>query len=136
MKKLILVFVAIAITAGVYAQADSTNRKMSPRDMNSTKNQNMQHNSMDKSHADGVMMKDGKLMKVKDGKTSMFEENEMTLSNGTRIMKDGTCIKKDGTKITLKDGQHMDMSGNLISNKPDKDNNMYLVPDSTRKKNY
>jgi hypothetical protein len=34
MKKLILVFTAIAITAGSYAQIDSTDRKMSPRDLN------------------------------------------------------------------------------------------------------
>jgi len=56
MKKIILVFVAIAITAGAYAQNDSINRKMSPRNMNNSQNQNVQNNPIDKSHPDGVMM--------------------------------------------------------------------------------
>jgi hypothetical protein len=111
MKKLIVVFIAIAISTGAYAQADSTNRKTSPKDMN--KNQNVQNNPVDKSHPDGVMMQNGKMMKVKNGQMTILDQ-DMTLSNGTKVMSDGTYINKDGAKMMLKEGQHMDMSGNMI----------------------
>lgn len=93
----------------------------------------MQNHPVDKSSPDGVMMQNGKMMKVKNGQSSSLD-NDFTMSNGTKIMSDGTCIKKDGTKITMKEGQHMDMSGNVLPAKMDKDKNMYLVPDSTKKK--
>jgi hypothetical protein len=56
----------------------------------------------------------------------------MTMNNGTKVMSDGTCITKDGTKTKMKDGQHMDMEGNLVPVNTNKDKNMYLVPDTTR----
>lgn len=133
MKKLILVFVAIAITVGAYAQTGSTNDKMSPRDMNNNQNQNVQNKPVNKSHPDGIMMQNGKMMQVKNGQMTSID-HDMTLSNGTKIMSDGTCVKKDGTKMTMKEGQHLDMSGNMIPMKTNKDKNMYLVPDSTKKK--
>ena len=135
MKKLILVFVAIAITAGAYAQDGSTNRKMSPQDLNNTQKQNLQNNPVDKPNPDGVMMQNGKMMMVKNGQMTSLD-HDMTMSNGTKIKSDGTCIKKDGTKKMMKEGQHMDMSGNMIPMKTNKDKNMYLVPDSTKKKKY
>ena len=133
MKKLILVFGAIAITAGAYAQADSTNRKTSPRDMNNNQNQIVQNNRADKSNPDGVLMQNGKVMLVKNGQMTVLD-HDMTMSNGTKVMSDGTCVKKDGTRTMLTEGQHIDMSGNMVPMKSNKDDNMYLVPDSTRKK--
>lgn len=135
MKKIILVFVAIAITAGAYAQASSINRKMSPQDMNNNQNKSVQNHPVDKSYPDGVMKKNGKMMMVKNGQMTSLD-HDMTMSNGTKIKSDGTCIKKDGTKKMMKEGQHMDMSGNMIPMKTNKDKNMYLVPDSTKKKGY
>lgn len=132
MKKVILVFAVIAITAGAYAQTDSTNTKLSPRDMNHNQIQHMQHSPVHESHPDGVIMKNGKMMMVKNGQFTALD-HEMTMSNGTKVMADGTCTKKDGTKMLLKEGQHIDMDGKLISMDAKKDKNMYLVPDSTRK---
>ena len=133
MKNLILV-TAIAISAGAYAQTDSINRKMNMHDMNNNQHQNVQNNSVDKSHPDGLMMQNGKLMTVKNGQMTMFQQNDTILSNGTKVMSDGTCIKKDGSKMMLKEGQHVDMSGNMVPMKTDKDKNMYIAPDSTMKK--
>ncbi len=112
MKKIILVFVAVAISAGAYAQTDSTSRKMSPRDLNNNLNQNVRNNTVDKTCPDGVVMQNGKMMKVKDGQTTTLDQ-EMTMSNGTKIMRDGSCINSDGTTTMMKEGQHMDMSGNM-----------------------
>jgi len=131
MKKLILVFVAVAITAGAYAQPDSLNRKMNLQD--NRQYQNVQNNPVDKSLADGYVMQNGKIMQVKNGQTTLLER-DITMSNGTKITGDGTCIKKDGSKMKFKEGQHMDMSGNMGPLKTNKDKNMYLVPDTTRRK--
>jgi hypothetical protein len=133
MKKLIVAFAAIAITAGAYAQADSTNRKTSPRNLDNKQNQSLQQKPSDQSKVDGVMMQNGKMMKVKNGQATVLDQ-DMTLSNGTTIKSNGTCKKKDGSKVMLKEGQHIDMSGNLTSTKPNKDKNIYLVPDSTTQK--
>ena len=66
------------------------------------------------SHAkkDCVMMKDGKMMEMKGGKTMMMDE-DMTLSNGTIVMKDGTVKMKDGKTMMMKEGQCMYMDGKM-----------------------
>jgi hypothetical protein len=135
MKKLIGVFVAIAITTGAYAQAGSTNGSTTPQELKTNQNQNMQNNPVGKSHADGVMMQNGKMMQVKNGQLTSLDQ-DLTLTNGTKVKSDGTCVKKDGTKMTLKEGQHLDMSGKVTNMSTNKDDNMYLVPDSTKKKTY
>ena len=45
---------------------------------------------------DHIMMMDGKMKMVKNGK-EMPMENEMTMGDGTKVMADGMCTKKDGT---------------------------------------
>ena len=135
MKKLILVFVIIVITASAHAQAGSVNRIMSPRNIYNSQNQNLQNKPIEKSHPDGVMMQNGKMVKLQNGKMTNLD-NDMTMSNGTKVMSDGTYIKKDGTKMMLKEGQHIDMQGKIIFIKTDKDKNLDLVPDSTRNKDF
>jgi hypothetical protein len=93
----------------------------------------LQNNPVDRTHPDGVMMQNGKMVQVKNGQTTILTR-DMTMSNGTKVMSDGTCIKNDGTKIKITEGQYMDMSGNMIPNNTKKDKNMNLVPDNTRKK--
>jgi uncharacterized protein YdeI (BOF family) len=161
MKKLILVFAAIVVTAGAYAQTDSTHRRMSPPDMNNdnrndrndrndgnmndrntrntidsqdqnrdtrdSRGQNAQQN--DRPLSDGVVMQNGRIMSVKSGKMTAMD-SDVTLSNGTKIMRDGSYTQKDGKKIMLKEGEHLDMSGKVSSTRTDKDKNMYLVPDN------
>lgn len=61
---------------------------------------------------DCCMMKDGKMMVIKDGKTMPMEKN-MTMKNGTKCMTNGECKMKDGTKMMMKNGDCMDMSGKM-----------------------
>jgi hypothetical protein len=105
MKKLIFVCAAIALSFASFAQTDTTMKKMDHDKM-------MNHHQMDMSKTDGCMMMNGKMMMIKDGKMSAMKK-QMTMSNGTKCMVDGMCVKKDGTKMTMKDGDHMDMSGNI-----------------------
>ncbi len=106
------------------------------RDRNTDYNHNMQNNPGDRTNPDGVMMQNGKLMKVKNGQMSVCQEDEMTLSNGTKIKNDGSYLDKDGRKMKMKEGERMDMSGNVTSKNTDKDRNMYLVPDSIKNKQF
>lgn len=69
-----------------------------------------------------LMMKDGKMMKMKEGKTTAMGE-EVTLNNGTMVMTDGTVKNKDGKLITtLKDGDRILMDGTVKHHKTLKKN--------------
>lgn len=114
MKKLIFVCAALALSFGAFAQTDTTTKKMDHNKM-------MNHDQMDMSKTDGCMMMNGKMMMIKDEKMSPMTE-PMTMGNGTKMLLDGTCIKKDGTKMKVKEGDHMDMSGNMHRKKAMKAN--------------
>jgi hypothetical protein len=67
----------------------------------------------------GVLMKDGKMILVKDG-DMMPMKSEMTMSNGTKVTEDGTIIRKmnegemmmvDGTTTTAKGGMKSKQGG-------------------------
>lgn len=120
MKKLILVVAAITMSLGAYSQVDKTNRS---RETNKK--------TIDQSNSDGVVMRNGKVMTIKNGERIEFQDNEMMMGNGIKLLRDGTYILKDGSKTALKEGDHMDMKGNITPMKAHKDNTMYLVPDST-----
>lgn len=105
MKKLIFVCVAMAFSFASFAQTDTTMKKMDHDKM-------MKHDQMDMSKMDGCMMMNGKMMMIKDGKMTAMKK-QMTMSNGTKCMVDGKCRKKDGTKMKMKEGDHMDMEGNM-----------------------
>ncbi len=61
---------------------------------------------------DCCMMKEGKMMHCKDGKT-MPMEKDMTMKNGTVCMVNGECVMKNGEKMMMKDGECMDMNGTM-----------------------
>lgn len=63
---------------------------------------------------DGVMMKDGKMMMMKDGKASGAMTKDMMMNDGTKVMMDGSMMKKDGSKMMMKDGEMMDMGGKTM----------------------
>ena len=71
------------------------------------------HEMMDMSNEKHVMMQDGKVIIMRDAK--MITVKAYTpLSNGTRVMSDGTIIKKDGTKTMLKEGECLNMAGEIV----------------------
>ena len=65
---------------------------------------------------DCCMMKDGKMMVMKNGKT-MPMEKDMVMKNGTKCMTNGECMMKDGKKMMMKDGDCMEMSGKMCTDK-------------------
>ena len=65
---------------------------------------------------DCVMMKDGKMMVMKEGKI-MPMNKDMVMKNGTKCMTNGECITKDGKKMMMKNGDCMEMSGKMCTDK-------------------
>ena len=57
----------------------------------------------------GVMMKDGKMMMMKDGKATGPMEHEMTMGDGTKMMMDGTM--KMGRERDAHEGRPDDDDG-------------------------
>lgn len=91
MKNLILLFTALTISLGVFSQGT----KMA-----------------DKPMKDCCMMKDGKMMCMKGGKT-MAMDKDMTMKDGTTVMKDGTVKMKGGKTMKMKNGESIDMDGKM-----------------------
>lgn len=91
MKKLFLLFALCFGFASLHAQ------------------EKMHHKGMMK---DCVMMEDGKMMTMMDGKTAPMDK-DMTMKNGTMVMTDGTVKMKNGKTAMLKNGDCVMMSGKV-----------------------
>lgn len=63
---------------------------------------------------DGVMMKDGKIVRLQEGKDIGRMDRETTMSNGTRVNMKGKLTMKDGKESQLQEGQIMMLDGKLI----------------------
>ncbi len=91
-----------------------------PHDIN--KNDNLKHSPTggaapmptDKKVSNGIVMKKGKAVMIKNGSSSMIER-DMTLSDGTMIKMNGSISRKDGTAVIIKEGEYMDMDGKIKS---------------------
>ena len=59
-----------------------------------------------------LMMLDGKMMHIKNGKTMELTQ-EMKLTNGATIVKDGTMKMKNGKSRKLKNGEMIYMNGKM-----------------------
>lgn len=102
MKKFVTLLAALAFLSGAAVQAQTPTAKMG-------KSGKMGHGKM---HHDHMMMHDGKMMSVKDGKATPMTET-MPLPNGTQVMVDGTVMMKDGKKMMLKEGQEIGTDGKV-----------------------
>jgi hypothetical protein len=97
MKKVLIVFFALSLTSGAFAQ-DSTNGSNNMSQMHQMQNH------------DGVMMKNGKVMMRKNGQVSVLTQ-DLVLADGTTVMADGTVKLKDGTTATRQGGDYVKMDG-------------------------
>lgn len=62
----------------------------------------------------GVMMKDGKMMMMVDGKATGPMEKEMATTDGQKVKTDGTIKKADGTTSHMQEGQMMTNEGKMV----------------------
>ena len=66
---------------------------------------------------DGIMMKNGKIAKMQDGKDIGPMDRATTMANGTKVMMNGKIVTKDGQHLQLAEGQVMMLDGKLIDGK-------------------
>jgi hypothetical protein len=62
---------------------------------------------------DGVMMKDGKMWRLQDGKEIGRMDRETTMMNGAKVMMNGKMMTKDGKEMQLQEGQIVAMDGKM-----------------------
>ena len=63
---------------------------------------------------DGVMMRDGKMWRLQDGKEIGRMDRETTMTNGTRVMMSGKMVMKDGKELQMQEGQTMMLDGKMM----------------------
>lgn len=100
---LLILAIALSFSASAQTKTESNSQKMSSSHMNHSK-------------WEAYMIKDGKLMLMKDGKESAVAQN-VTLTNGTIISTDGKVTWKDGKSETLKSNQWIGMNGKIHEKK-------------------
>ena len=66
---------------------------------------------------DGVMMKNGRIQKMQEGKDIGPMDRMTTMANGTKVMMNGKIITRDGQQSQLEEGQIMMLDGRLIDGK-------------------
>ena len=74
---------------------------------------------------DGVMMRDGKMWRLQDGKEIGRMDRETTMSNGTKVMMNGKMTMKGGKEMQMQEGQTMMLDGKMMEG--DKDVKMEKV---------
>jgi hypothetical protein len=74
---------------------------------------------------DGVIMKDGKMWRMQDGKEIGRMDRETTMSNGTKVMMNGKMTMKGGKEMQMQEGQTMMLDGKMMEG--DKDVTMEKV---------
>ncbi|MGH7237605.1 MAG: DUF6799 domain-containing protein, partial [Candidatus Saccharimonadales bacterium] len=107
MKKILIAFVAVALSCSAMAQtkmADTSMHKMHGMTNGSMYNMHNVRNS--------VMMMNGKMMTYMHGK-SMPMLHSMTMTNGTMVMPNGMIKMKSGKKMMLKEGYCIKMDGEI-----------------------
>lgn len=104
MKKLFVLTAGLLITAAMVSAQDAPAKKQETAKTKTAQSAKTCDNK------NCCMMKDGKMTMMKDGK-EMAMENDVTLANGTQVMKDGTMITRDGKKSMMKNDQCVDMAG-------------------------
>jgi hypothetical protein len=113
MKKLILVFTAILFSISSFAESDSTKVMKTHKRVVTSKRVTSKTYTTHKAHPDGVMLVDGKAMMIKNGKMTKLE-SDVYLNNGTKVTPEGMCTDKTGTSMMMKEGEHLDMEGNMV----------------------
>ncbi len=103
MKNLFLLLFIVFFSAGTHAQNDSEIQNIVPTELRS---------NFDNHIPDGYMLKDGIMMRVKNGTFSKMER-EITLLSGVVILNNGTYTRSGGNRIKFKEGEHMDMTGKI-----------------------
>jgi hypothetical protein len=99
MKNVFLTMLAVALSFGAFAQETTPAKDTIPMEQKTQKK-------------DIYVMKDNKMWQIKAGEKTELTE-DVTLANGTIVMANGTVKTTDGQTTMLKNGQYVDLEGNI-----------------------
>lgn len=99
MKNLFLTIFTVALSFGAFAQDTIPVKDTVPTEQKTQKK-------------DIYVMKDSKMWQIKAGEKSELTQ-DVTFANGTIVMANGIVKKTDGQTTTLKNGQFVDLEGNI-----------------------
>ena len=68
---------------------------------------------------DGIMMKDGKMVRFHDGKEIGRMDRETTMSDGSKVMMNGKMMMKGGKEMQMKEGQMVMLDGKMMEGDKD-----------------
>ncbi|MDX5346591.1 MAG: hypothetical protein LPJ89_11640 [Hymenobacteraceae bacterium] len=112
MKKISMLLPALLLVLGCnLAFAQETKKK----ETKTTTNQRVQQGNFESESMgvkDGIIMENGRLMLSKDGQRTQMQQ-DLTLQNGAKLMRDGTIIMKNGEKMKLENGDIIFMTGEV-----------------------
>jgi hypothetical protein len=63
---------------------------------------------------DGVMMRDGKMWRLQDGKEIGRMDRETILTNGAKVAMNGKMMTKDGKEMQIQEGQMVMLDGKMM----------------------
>ena len=92
-----------AVSGNTQNRMDTTKAMTKPMDTRA----NMESSTREKGE-DRVFMKDGQMMLIKNGDSTLMDEN-VTLSSGGVVMKDGLVKYQNGKTVQLKNGQYINL---------------------------
>ena len=67
-----------------------------------------------------LIMKNGKILEMHEGREVGPMDNEATLSNGTKVRMNGKVVTKDGKETQLQEGQVIMLDGKMMEGGKDK----------------
>ena len=102
MKNVFLSMIAVALSLGAVAQDTTSNPGTSPTEQQAQQQQ----------QKDMYVFKNGKVWQVKSGNVTELAK-DATLPTGAVVKTDGKVVSKDGQTVALKDGQYIDVDGNI-----------------------
>lgn len=102
MKKVFLVMIGAALSFGAFAQDTTSTQTTTPTE---------QAQQQPQQQKDMYVFKNNKMWAVKNGNITAMSD-DVTLSDGTVIKTTGE-VTKNGKAEALKDGQYIDVDGNI-----------------------
>ena len=102
MKNLFLSMIAVALSTAVFAQETTSKASTAPTEQQTQQQQ----------QKDMYVFKNGKVWQVKSGNVTELAK-DATLPTGAIVKTDGKVVSKDGQTVALKDGQYIDIDGNI-----------------------
>ncbi|HKR04901.1 MAG TPA: DUF6799 domain-containing protein [Bacteroidia bacterium] len=109
MKKLFAIITMFVLGAGI-AVAQDAGKKADPASISTKKQTTVTTNNCDMNNF--CCMRAGRMTQIKDGQ-EVGMKADLALNNGAKVTTNGTLTDAKGNTVTLKEGEAIDMNGNI-----------------------